>query len=408
MYTVSLKDEVRGYIDPLLLILRESLYGSGVSFGRIYEGALPTTTIYTTNIEQVATEKGFIKGISVYSGESLVAPTATRLKFKGSSVTLSGQYVVITDPVPPTIITLDHNHTASGDGGYLTNDVHDGYSVYEVIAAPSTPSAGSIRLYAKDKVGTAELFYKNSAGVERDLSLLASGSSGGGSTTYTSTVGNEPTTGLATGDLYLESNGLALERYTTSGWGRWGPIYKLTPPPTSGWTWVNQGTAAVDTTYGGIYISQAAVAADLQHLYVRPVPSGAYTITAMLLINLPYGLFTGAGLTFRESSSGKIHTFGVRWLSTTQFVIAGFKWTNATTFSASYFEQSHQQSIIWFRIADDGSNRICSVSSDGQHWIARHTIGRTDFLTADQVGIFINSNSANVPIGMNLLSWEQT
>ena len=38
------------------------------------------------------------------------------------------------------------------------------------IAAPATPAGNSIRLYARDKSGVAELFYKNDSGVERDLS----------------------------------------------------------------------------------------------------------------------------------------------------------------------------------------------------------------------------------------------
>lgn len=83
MFNVSMKDEVRQYVDPLLLTLRESLYGSGVSFGRVYEGALPTTVIYTTNIEQVVNDKGFIKGIATYDKTTLVASNQTQLSFSG-------------------------------------------------------------------------------------------------------------------------------------------------------------------------------------------------------------------------------------------------------------------------------------------------------------------------------------
>ncbi len=63
-----------------------------------------------------------------------------------------------------------HDHTSSTDGGKLTNDVHDGYSAYEEIAAPSSPAANTARLYTKDVAGVTEFFYKNSAGTERDLS----------------------------------------------------------------------------------------------------------------------------------------------------------------------------------------------------------------------------------------------
>ena len=43
--------------------------------------------------------------------------------------------------------------------------------------APATPPVTSlVRIYAKDKSGAAELFYKNGAGVERDLSAAGGGS----------------------------------------------------------------------------------------------------------------------------------------------------------------------------------------------------------------------------------------
>ena len=45
----------------------------------------------------------------------------------------------------------------------------------EASPTPGTPAADTARLYARDKAGVAELFYKNDAGVERDLSLLGGG-----------------------------------------------------------------------------------------------------------------------------------------------------------------------------------------------------------------------------------------
>jgi len=61
------------------------------------------------------------------------------------------------------------------------------------------------------------------------------------------------------------------------------------------------------------------------------------------------------------------------------------------------------------RIADNNTNRICSVSADGQNWIEVHSVGRTDFLTADQVGFMIrptNSATPNIGTGVSVLSWK--
>jgi hypothetical protein len=74
-----------------------------------------------------------------------------------------------------------HNHTATAlDGGVLTDDEHDGFSEYTEISAPSTPASNKIRLYAKDKAGTSELYYKNDNADERDLSATGGGGSPGG------------------------------------------------------------------------------------------------------------------------------------------------------------------------------------------------------------------------------------
>lgn len=72
-------------------------------------------------------------------------------------------------------VLSDHDHTTTGDGGVLTNDVHDGYSELGEIGVPANPAADFVRVYAKDKGGTAELFYKNPSGAERDLSTAGGG-----------------------------------------------------------------------------------------------------------------------------------------------------------------------------------------------------------------------------------------
>lgn len=87
-----------------------------------------------------------------------------------------------------------HDHQGStGDGGKLTNEAHDGYSVYEEIAAPSSPASNTARLYARDKSGVTELFYKNDAGTERDLSS----SGGSGAPTTATYITQTPDAGLS-------------------------------------------------------------------------------------------------------------------------------------------------------------------------------------------------------------------
>jgi hypothetical protein len=45
---------------------------------------------------------------------------------------------------------------------------------------------------------------------------------------------------------------------------------------------------------------------------------------------------------------------------------------------------------------------------DGVLWTALHTVGRTDFITPNQVGFYVNAANATWGIGMFLVHWEET
>jgi hypothetical protein len=88
--------------------------------------------------------------------------------------------------------------------------------------------------------------------------------------------------------------------------------------------------------------------------------------------------------------------------------IAVLRWNAPTSFTAGYVVYSYtvgHNSIIWFRIQDDGTNRISSISTDGIHWVPFHTVGRTDFLTPDQVGIEAHTENTSLGFYCTLLSW---
>jgi hypothetical protein len=45
-------------------------------------------------------------------------------------------------------------------------------------------------------------------------------------------------------------------------------------------------------------------------------------------------------------------------------------------------------------------------SPDGQSWVLIHSVGRTDFLTADEVGFYVRADFASgQACMMNLLGW---
>lgn len=77
-----------------------------------------------------------------------------------------------------------HDHTTADGSGVLSGDEHDSFSEYAEIAAPSSPAANKLRMYAKDSSGVSKLFYKDEAGTE--TGPLGTGS--GGTTSLLRTI----------------------------------------------------------------------------------------------------------------------------------------------------------------------------------------------------------------------------
>lgn len=196
------------------------------------------------------------------------------------------------------------------------------------------------------------------------------------------------------------------------GWPVFWPLPTL--PIDADFSWVNQGAASKSTALGGgITIVDPVVAGTNERLLVKTAPSTPYTITAMITATfLANSGGPHAGICFRESSSGKIHYCSIQddsnGATTTNGRLYSAKMDSATSFNATY--QAYMFPIgfpIWLRITDNGTNRLCSFSRDGVNFIQFHSIGRTDFLTANQVG-FIVGNSSAFEIAATLHSWKET
>lgn len=222
----------------------------------------------------------------------------------------------------------------------------------------------------------------------------------------TATYASRPTVGIA-GRLFLPSDGFVVERDSGSAWAPWGPLFPLTAPVDGDFSWTAQGSATVSTTKGGIYLSIAANGGASWRIRRKSVPTAPYSVTIGFIPN-GIGFNCAWGLILRQSSDGKLVTINK---AATSNALAVNKWTNETTFSAAYVTITSGLDIycpmVWFRFTDNNTNRIASMSSDGQNFVDIHSVSRTDFLTPDQVGfgIFDNATYTNA---MTLLSWNQT
>lgn len=207
------------------------------------------------------------------------------------------------------------------------------------------------------------------------------------------------------------NNGVHLFRDNGSTLDAYGNVNKMKIPPTvSSFTWDNQNSATATDNVGTIFLSKQSsgtIANQLIVLY-KTAPSPPYKLTAKIIADVAPQNFAGYGLVFRQSSDGKLA--GLTYVFVGSLMVAfARKFTNSTTFSADYFGSLPQYHQPWVRIEDDNTNRICSVSCDGVNWKVLHTVGRTDFLTADQIGFCINpekqSGGTTVTNTISLVSW---
>jgi hypothetical protein len=258
------------------------------------------------------------------------------------------------------------------------------------------------------KIPVHEIIFSNDSVTDNaDGTASVNLSTAAGIDSFTSAYGSPPASPTE-GDLWMPNNSCVVLRYSGTAWVPWGPIFPLATPPTTGWSWDNQDTATVDTTNGGIYMSTPGNAATELYCYYRTAPSVPYKITALVIGNCVPANYVYFGLTFRQSSDGKLATFAVTHESSWIWRVQ--KWTNSTTFSAHYTSVDTRSLVPYYflRIEDDNTNRICSFSFDGINFRLIYSVGRTDFLTADQVGLVLKSQSGTNGVGMNVISWLES
>lgn len=210
-------------------------------------------------------------------------------------------------------------------------------------------------------------------------------------------------------DLTLRDNGTTWDILRV---GSDGPA--PTAPPSASWSTTTLGSATFAAGLGGrLLTTPSAAGENLRVEYRTLTPSSNYTFTAHLEHISAFADSSYSGIVLRNSSSGSMIMFGPDLLITA----SGFarvrvtKWTNATTYSADYGTAKVSYTLPggvipkWYRIRDDATNRYFEHSINGVDWLLFHSIGRTDFITPDQVG-WGASNSTGSTSLTRLRSWS--
>jgi len=318
---------------------------------------------------------------------------------------------------------------ANNAASTLSAAVAAGATSLTVAGATAFPSAGNFRILIDSEI----MLVTAVAGTTFTVTRGQEGTTGashasGAAVTHIVTAGSlaafradslavgtysaRPASGVA-GRLYVPTDGIALHVDDGTVWRSFGPVRRLVPPDDTAFTWINQGAAAVTQSGSALYLREPGVTSRQGRLRLMPTPTPPYTLTAAVIPTFaPSATFQECGLVlYNTGGIGPLVYFGMMARDTASNVqLIGEKQTSPSNFSASYFEAyvPYLGHPVWLRIKDDGTNRTLHYSMDGLNFEQIHSAGRTDWITPDRIGYFVDCNSTNVAVGMTLLSWEIT
>lgn len=181
-------------------------------------------------------------------------------------------------------------------------------------------------------------------------------------------------------------------------------------PPTSGWSWVNQGTGAVtDVGDGRTVLTSSSAGGNNLILRVRTAPATPYQLVVRCSALTDSSTGNGYGICFRESGTGEISTMYYKGSDTG--IITVEDWNSATSFNAQLATRTGYLTgplPLWMRIADNGTNLIYSASTSGfdASFEQIHSVGRTAFMAGgpDQIGFLVRNDGRAQ--GLTVHSWE--
>lgn len=201
-----------------------------------------------------------------------------------------------------------------------------------------------------------------------------------------------------------------------SGGSGIAPSSLTAPPVLSNWAWINQGGAAAaddsnifvgGSKFTGIRVEAPVGGTDNVRFVKKAAPSAPYTITLAYLPGVVGANYFSTGFVWRQSSDGKLITVGLKFDGSFKF--GNFKWNSPTSGSTSYGDIAvNWNGLVWLKLVDDNTDRKTYYSADGANWILMHSVGRTDFLTADEIGFGVHCNNATYTAAMSLVHWVQS
>jgi hypothetical protein len=216
------------------------------------------------------------------------------------------------------------------------------------------------------------------------------------------------------GRMFVPSDGGIQLFDDGTNWNGWWNGQPAKPLDNSVFTWDNQSSCSL-TQYGSnwtLAVTSANTGNPGFALRYKTAPSTPYTIlmafTPLFHIGASSAFYSFA-CGFRESSSGKLHSFMMAWNSSLVQMWSS-KWTNSTSFSTDYTTSGigriFEPIPHYMYLKDDGTDRSFGVSYDGKILAEFDFTTSSDFLTPNQVWWGVREDSTD-KIGMTMHSWRE-
>ncbi len=226
---------------------------------------------------------------------------------------------------------------------------------------------------------------------------------------------NKPAAGIK-GRLFIPTDGLYLEYDDGTTWHKYGPCQRLKAPPQTGWTWFNQGNAAVTYAGGVLILSDPDQDTNNPQVrgVVRPLGEGKTTLTTA---------FTMSGVTSAQWYGGNcIHGGGTE---ADEFTLWGLKMTTSYPYPYLSFAPFTSPTVagtapsfdsrilwphrlFWFRFKLDGEYKRYYFSEDGLHWTLWYSVASYTDHCPMQYGVALDRYNNATAISLALVHWEES
>lgn len=207
------------------------------------------------------------------------------------------------------------------------------------------------------------------------------------------------------GQVYFVEDAPYICRWGGSAWETYGPLFAMEEPPTSGWSWVNQGTSTVVENKGFISLGVPDNSATSPSCRVRSTPSAPYEIKVAITVSSALTAENDGGLLWNASSTD--NAILIRFLNGSVVVQ---QFTAPATFGTAYATVAVDRYPDWVILGNDGTERYVEIGQDDGNAREIYRAGNATHITENEWGIYgrVANIAISKPVAVTLHSVTET